>query len=566
VYGLRMRGRSLSLGLLLFGLACGAPREQTLPSTSETGDSASKARDGWRAFVGPRFIASADDPRDYEAVVVDERGRIVSLHETRANLPPVRVIELDGALALPGLHDAHLHIAGIGRRAREVDLRGVRSVDELRERVRRHRALHPEGSAITGRGFDQSLFPGGLYPTAADLDDLADVPIVLRRVDGHAALVDRATLARAGVTRETRDPEGGRIVRDDAGEPTGVLIDHAMALVDPIMPVPTLDERVGDLLRGLEACADAGLTSVHDMGMSPGDYISLATEALRAKLPVRVYVYLDGADPKSLTLLDKGKRDYPRVSLRGIKIYADGAMGSRGALLHDDYSDAPGHKGLALTDEKTLTELVRHMKTQHAQVAIHAIGDAAVTRAIDAIVAVDASGRARHRIEHAQLVVAPDVERMARAGIVASMQPVHATSDMHWILDRVGPERARLAYAWRTMRTQGVPLAFGSDAPVESERVTLSFFAALTRRPPVDGDAPALFPEERLFFAEALDAFTRGAAFAVHDDDAIGVLAPGHAFDVTLLDADPRAEPARWRTVRPVATIVEGQLRAVRTP
>jgi predicted amidohydrolase YtcJ len=554
----RQRPPSPLVVLALVGLSCGSPRELAKDSAPVV-DTQSRA--GWRAFVGPRFIASAEDPLEYEGIVVDEAGRIVSLHETRESIPDVEQVVLPGAIALPGLHDAHLHLEGIGARERQVDLRGARSTAELRTRVQAFLVENPHASAVSGRGWDQSLFPGGAYPTARDLEGLTTLPIVLRRVDGHAAVVNDVVLSRAGLTRETRDPDGGQVVRDAEGAPSGVLVDNAMGLIAGVLPAPTDDELTQSLRSGLSACADAGLTSVHDMGMSPRAFRLLLALAKSERLPVRVFVYLDGESPESLPLLDE-KPTAPLVTLMGIKVLADGAMGSRGALLIDDYSDAPGHRGLALTDEKTLVEHVRQVELRGAQLAIHAIGDLAVRRSIDAIASVHESARSRHRIEHAQLVDPLDFSRFARAGVVASMQPTHATSDMHWIVARIGQDRARSAYAWRTMRTHDVPLAFGSDAPVESERVMLGFYAALTRKMSASDDEPAFLPEEKLFFSEALDAFTRGAAYAVRRDDALGVLAPGFAFDATVLDRDPRTDPRVWRAVQAAMTVVDGERRS----
>jgi predicted amidohydrolase YtcJ len=563
MYRRQMRAFTLLAIPPLVALACGSPREHEKESAPVVDDRRPE-RDSWRAFVGPRFLANGEDQREYEGVVVDASGRIISLHETRESLPEVEHITLPGVVALPGLHDAHLHVEGIGARAQRVDVRGVRTVDELRARVRDFLVLHPQASTVTGRGWDQSLFPGGAYPTARDLAGLTDVPIVLRRVDGHAALVNDVVLKRAGLSAETRDPVGGQILRDESGAPSGVLVDNAMNLLDGVLPAPSDDEITTSLRAGLHACADAGLTSVHDMGMSPRSFRLLTELARRERLPVRVFVYLDAESPESLTLLDE-RPEAPRVALMGVKVLADGAMGSRGALLIDDYSDAPHHRGLAITDEKRLLEHVQQMEQRGAQVAIHAIGDLAVKRSLDAITSVGDSARSRHRIEHAQLVDPSDFMRFARAGVIASMQPAHVTSDMHWVLARIGPLRARSAYAWRTMRAGAVPLAFGSDAPVESERVTLGFFAALTRRhPSATADAP-FFPEEKLFFSEALDAFTRGAAYAVRRDEGLGSLAPGFTFDASVFDADPRADPRVWLTVRPLETLVDGERRPCAT-
>jgi predicted amidohydrolase YtcJ len=503
------------------------------------------------------------------AVEVDTSGHIIALYESAPDdLDERAVIELPGGLAVPGLHDAHLHLEGIGRAAEQADLRGARSPAEVRERLQAFLADHPDVSALRGRSWDQSLFPGATFPHWRDLDGL-DRPAVLTRVDGHAVWVNRAVLEQAGIGPDTPDPEGGRILRDEDGQPTGVLVDNAIDLVWDHLPRPTSADRRRWLALGAERAADAGLVAAHEMGMSVESYFALLDLDAEEGLPLRVFVYLDGSQPGAYKQLGGCGRLRSRVELRGVKLFADGAMGSRGAALLDDYSDEPGHRGLLLTDPKLLAYRASLAELAGCQVAIHAIGDRGNRVALDAIQVAQRDdpegpgdpGDRRHRIEHAQLVHPDDFARFVELGVVASMQPTHATSDMRWAEARVGPARLEGAYAWRTMLDLEVPLAFGSDAPVEDERPSLGIHAALTRQDAEGLPPGGWLPAQRLELEEALAAFSQGAAYAVGHEGELGRLEVGHLFDVTVFDRDPRGAPPDWLEARAVATVVGGALR-----
>ncbi len=517
------------------------------------------------AYVGPRFLTGEAMVPEARAVLVDETGRVRALlkHAPPAGTYPT--VKLPGALAVAGLHDAHLHVQGIGQARAQVNLLGAASPVEVRKRVAAWAAEHKDAAAVRGRGWDQSLFPGGAWPSARDLEGATDKPALLSRVDGHAALANKQLLALAGITKDTRDPPGGKIHKDDQGEPTGVLIDNAIDLADKVLPAPSDADLERFLLAGLEACADGGLTAVTDQGMSLAALRALVRLDDAGKLPTRVFVYLDGAEAGALDQLG-ARAPTARVRVLGVKLYADGAMGSRGAALLAPYSDDPKNSGLLLTEPKVLRERVRAVHMKGFAAAIHAIGDRGNRVVLDAFDASPAPAGVRDRVEHAQLVDLGDIKRFARRGAIASMQPTHATSDMRWAEQRVGAARLAGAYAWRSMLAGGVALAFGSDAPVEDERPQLGIYAALARQD-ADGKPPAGFtPKERLTQTEALAAFAAGSAYAVGMEQHLGALTPGMFFDVSLFSDDAalaadQGDARAWLRTKPVGVVVGGALR-----
>jgi predicted amidohydrolase YtcJ len=517
------------------------------------------------AFVGPRFVTGEEFVPEARVVVADESGRVRALLREVPSPNPYPTVTLPGALAVAGLHDAHLHVEGIGMAKENLDVSDVTRASDLKARVSAFARAHPDLAVVKGRGWDQSRFVGGAFPTWRDIDGATALPVVLRRVDGHAALVNKPLLDRAGITKATRDPAGGRILRDDQGEPTGVLVDNAMDLVAAHLPQPDDADRERWILAGLNAAADAGLVAVHDMGMS----VASAKVALRldaaGKLPVRLFVYLEGTEDAAYEFLGTQKNS-ERLSFMGVKLYADGALGSRGAALLDDYADEPGTRGLLVTDPAVLEERIRRVHARGYQAAIHTIGDRANRIGIDLLTrhhAVDI----RDRLEHAQVLALDDIPRMYGPRITASMQPVHATSDMRWAEQRLGKERMKGAYAWRRMLDAGNALAFGSDAPVEDVRPAWGIYAAVTRQDHGGQPAGGFAPDQRLTQAEALRSFSRDAAWAVNLERHAGALTPGMYFDVSLFDIDAAAQtdagdPGAWLRARPVGVVVGGALRA----
>jgi len=478
-----------------------------------------------------------------------------------------------GMHVYPGLVDAHAHLQGLGKSLEEVNLDGARSADEAAGRVAAAAARLPEGAWVTGRGWNQNDWPGAAWPTLAALDGVVgERPAYLTRKDGHAAWVSGAALAMAGITRDTRDPDGGKILRDGQGRPSGVLVDNAMDAVAKLRP-PDSDETLARrYAKARDACARAGLTGVHDMGVSAATLAGLRRMDAAGELGIRVYALLDDIPELWTAEFARGPqpaREGGRLTVRAVKLYADGALGSRGAALLEDYADEPGNRGLLVLSAEVLEERVRRAADAGYQVCVHAIGDRGNRVALDAFEKALGARRGggplhvlRPRVEHCQVLHPDDIERFARLGVIASMQPIHCTSDMGWAQMRLGRERCAGAYAWRALASRGVPLAFGSDFPVESPDPRLGLYAAVTRQDAAGSPPGGWFPEERLTRAEALRAFTSGAALAAFAESELGSLAVGRLADLTIFDRHLGTGPASnllaaqvWATVtggRPV--------------
>jgi hypothetical protein len=471
-------------------------------------------------------------------------------------------IDLGGRAVIPGLIDAHAHVFNLGMFLRTVELVGTSGVEEIAARVREAAAGRPEGQWVLGRGWDQNDWAVQVFPTAAALDSAApDHPVWLTRVDGHAGWANRRAMELAGITAETPDPEGGRIVRDGAGNATGVFIDNAEDLIEAAIPAPSPDELAARLDAAQDRMVSVGLTGVHDMGTEAEEVELLREWAEAGRLLPRIVSYLDSSDTTLMSDLDSiaaaglaGAGD--RFRIRGVKFYADGALGSRGAALLEPYSDDPGNEGLLVTPPATLETQVGRARELGLQPAIHAIGDRGNQVALDAIAAAGGSSR----IEHAQVVAPEDIPRFAELDVIASMQPTHATSDMYWAEDRVGPERIQGAYAWRRMLDAGVALACGSDFPVESANPFFGLYAAVTRQDQENLPAGGWRPGERLTREEALACFTRWVAEAAGMESEVGSLQMGKRADFLVLDRDIMDVDAEeiWRT-QVLRTVIDGE-------
>lgn len=481
----------------------------------------------------------------FEAIAVKD-GRVLATG-TAAELEHhgLRRISGGGRTLLPGLIDAHAHVMGLGQSLLSVDLMGVTSKEDALAKVKAFADAHPDRPWITGRGWNQTLWLENAFPTAADLDRiLPDRPVLLDRVDGHASWVNTAALRLAGIDSSTPDPDGGVIIRDANGAATGILIDKASALVERVVPPATDSDRRLALETALAAIAAAGLTGVHDMGTDPSTWALLNTLAAENKLPVRITAYIAGAGEAFTALSADGPRHDLHdglLHLTGVKLYGDGALGSRGAALMAPYSDDPANRGLLFQSTEMTTELFDRVSGAGFQVAFHAIGDLANKVGLDAFARLkEAHGDdgLRHRIEHAQVVAPSDIPRFAALGIIPSMQPTHATSDMNMAEARVGIQRIRGAYAWRTFMAQGSRIAGGSDFPVEAVNPFFGLHAAVTRMDHQGRPPGGWYPEHRMERAEALRAFTLDAAWAGHDEENVGTLEPGKRADFILIDRD----------------------------
>jgi predicted amidohydrolase YtcJ len=481
----------------------------------------------------------------FSGLLIGRDGRVAKvLHEgdVRPERPEYR---LDGQhrTLLPGLIDAHGHVSGLGFQALSLDLTETNSLEEAQHKLQRYAADH-ETPWIRGGGWNQEKWKLGRFPTAADLDPFTgDRPALLERVDGHAILANSAALKASGVTARTPDPADGRIERDAKGNPTGLFVDAARGLIEKAAPAPLPRERDAAMAKAQEILIADGVTATCDMGTSVEDWESIRRLGDSGRLRVRITSYGLGVDT-ALTVAGSQPTGWlydGRLRMVGVKLFADGALGSRGAWLKQPYTDMPGTHGLQFMDDAKIKNLMSRAAMDGFQVAVHAIGDAANAQVLDAIEELSATydGDRRWRIEHAQIVDPADLPRFATYHVVASMQPTHATSDHLMAIKRLGPGRLKGAYAWRTMLDNHVTLAFGSDYPVEDPNPFPGMADAVTREDAA-GDPPGGFlPDQKITLTEALAAFTTGAAFAAKAEDRIGSLEPGHYADFILLDRDP---------------------------
>ena len=511
-------------------------------------------------------IYTLDPAHPTASAIAVSKGRILALDgEVPAHIgSQTRQIDAGGRAVVPGLIDAHGHMAGLGLSLGQVDLRAITSEAEACQQIAAAAKQKKPNEWILGRSWDQNLWPGKQFPTRQCLDAAAPRnPVFLTRVDGHAAWVNSRALNIAGVGSSTPDPSGGRIVRGPDGSPSGVLVDRAQALVGEKIPPPDKKALQSALERAAHECSRVGLTSVHDAGVS-GKVIEAYRELeSQGKLPVRIYAMI--AVPASENLWKqyqtRGPEIGPFLTIRSLKLVADGALGSRGAALQEPYSDDPSNRGLLILSRSFIEETAREAVKAGFQVNTHAIGDLANRTVLDAYSAALAGANDRRfRIEHAQIVAPADFARFKKYDVIASMQPTHATSDMPWAMERLGPERLEGAYAWQTFLRSGVRLACGSDFPVESANPMLGFYSAITRSPHRD-PAPSGWVGQKLSRDEALRCFTTDAAFAAFEEKDKGSLAPGKLADFVILSEDIMQVPEeRIPKVRVTTTVVNGRV------
>jgi len=512
-------------------------------------------------------VRTMDPARPLASAVAVRGGRILAvgdLAEVRREAGEgVQVVDLGGATIVPGLVDAHVHTLSLGRALSTVDLSGARSAEEAAARVKAAPASSFEGDWLVGRGWDQNAW-GGSFPDRRLLDAARPgTPVCLSRVDGHAVWVSSEALRRAGIDARTPDPHGGRILRDEKGEPTGVLVDNAADLVLAKVPEPTDEQRQEWLARALARCAEVGLTGIHDAGMDLQTFTLLQQWDAIGGLSLRLYAMADAQGKDAEAFLERGTFQGRNLTMRSAKLLLDGALGSRGAALESPYSDEPGQSGLLLMEPAELERRARAFMERGFQVNVHAIGDRANRIAIEVLARAakaTGTGSLRHRIEHAQVLGLEDLPKMKAAGLVASMQPTHATSDMPWAEARLGKERLRGAYAWRRVLDAGVPLAFGSDFPVEKPDPLYGLYAARTRQDAEGKPEGGWLPDQRLSGDEALRAFTAGAAYASLAEERRGMLKPGMDADLVALSADPvDGAPREVRAAKVLLTLVGGR-------
>ena len=499
-------------------------------------------------------IHTMDDGASIADTLVIRNGRVAFVGR-RADVTAgigEEVIDVHGRTVLPGLVDAHAHLMLLAKGRLELRMAHMPSESAAADVVACAAATAAPGEWLTGRGWDQTLWPGRHFPSRATLDAAAPAnPVALVRIDGHAIWANSAALRIAGVDRHTGDPAGGLVVKDADGEPTGLLVDTAQELVRAVVPAPSEARFEAALMDAVAECLAKGLTGIHEMG---ADLATLATYRRlveRGRFALRNYVAVSGKKAWA-EYRERGHETFGdgRVVVGALKLWLDGALGSRGAALHAPYCDDPTNRGLVLIPPEELERVLGEACAAGFQACVHAIGDRANTLALDAMEKVGVAGR-RFRVEHAQVLTDADVPRFARLGVVPSMQATHCTSDMRWAGERLGAGRLGGAYAWRSLLATGTIIAGGSDFPVEDPNPFHGLHASVT------GGQPA----QRMTRMEAVRSFTSWNAWAARQEDELGSLEPGKRADVVVLSDDPlTCDEARIKDIVPLMTMVGGEI------
>lgn len=504
----------------------------------------------------------------FTGLLIGDDGRIVQVLHRGEKRPGKTDYFVDGKgqVMVPGMIDSHGHVMSLGFSALTLDLTETRSLAEALEKIAAYAKANPDRPWILGRGWNQELWPEKRFPTAAELDAVvSDRPVWLGRVDGHAGWANSKALTAANVTALTKAPAGGSIERLKDGRPAGVLVDNATELVDKAVPAPRPEDRDLALAKAQDILLARGVTAIADMGTTIEEWQAFRRAGDNGALRIRIMAYAGGTENMALI---GGPGPSPwlyddKLRLNGVKLYADGALGSRGASLKAPYSDAPAAKGLRVTADTQLKNFISRAALDHFQVAVHAIGDEANAAALTAIEDMNQTytGDRRWRIEHAQIVDPIDIPRFAKAGVIASMQPVHETSDRLMAEARLGPNRLRGAYAWASLAASGAKLAFGSDVPVEISDPWAGFAAAISRTGPDGQPFGGWQPQERVSRELALTAYTANGAWASFAEGRFGRLQRGERADFLLIDRDPMlATPAEIRATQVMQVWIGGRL------
>ena len=541
--------------------------------TVEHGEMASSKAADW-CLSGGTIYTALDATPTAEAVAVKD-GKITYVGTNNGNWcvantgPTARIVNLQGAAAYPGFTDSHAHLLGIGLREMTLNLEGTKSIAELQARVKAEAAKTAKGQTIYGRGWIETHWPEPRFPNRQDLDNAApDNPIILIRSDGHAAVVNSVTLNSAGITSRTKAPFGGDILKDANGEPTGMLIDRAQDLVSGLVDSLTPERKEAAYIKGAALYASRGWTGIHSMSVDPDDIALLERLAVDGRIGIRVYNSIDykiGSDMADMW--DAPKIDSGLITTRAIKLYSDGALGSRGAALIEPYDDDPKNEGLVMLTRQAVMPILKDALREGIQVNTHAIGDRANRLVLswyeDAMKDVPVNERKitdpRWRIEHSQIIDVEDIPRFAAAGIIPSMQPSHAIGDLHFAPSRIGKDRLKGGYAWRSLIDSGAIIAGGSDAPVEVGDPRIELYAAMVRKDQDGYSNDAWYPEQKVTPQEALKMFTAWSAYASFQDSRLGTIEVGKRADFTVMDADVlTANPQDILTAKPVMTIVDG--------
>ncbi len=482
-----------------------------------------------------------------------------------------QVVDLNGATAIPGLIDSHVHIAELGEILERVNLSDVTTPAEAIKKVQRETSHIPDGEWVIGQGWDEGAWANN-YPNRQMLDAaFPNHPVMLRSLHGFAVWANSKALTVAGIEKGTPEPVGGEILRDTQGLPTGILLNRATTLLSDAIPKPSVSEFAGYIRSGMQQMAKDGFVSVHEAGAETLHIAALEYLNSKQQLPIRMYAMLSARDEAlAKQWQNKGPQTDPSgfLDIRSVKAYYDGALGSRGARLLEDYSDMPGHRGVSGDGYGFDAQIVEDLIVAGFQVGVHAIGDAGNREVLDFLKAVEnkhsASAGLRHRVEHAQVIHPDDFARFKSLNLIASMEPPHAVEDKTWAEDRLGSERIKGAYAWRTLRLNDVALTFNSDLPGSDHSIFYALHAAVTRRDKQAEPEQGWYPEQNVSIEEAIRGYTNWAAYSAFQESVTGVLKPGHWGDVTVMNIDPftlaTANPKQILQGKILVTVVDGKI------
>jgi len=523
-------------------------------------------------------IATVDETFSLHEAVAVQGGKIIFVGNNEEVEPFIgsrtQIIDLKGKLVLPGLIDAHGHIHSLGKSLSELNITGTASFQQIIDKVAEKVRTVKSGEWIVGGRWDQNDWDNKKFPVHDALSRVSpDNPVFLLRIDGNAGFANKKALELAGITKDTPDPFGGKIIRKKSGEPTGVLVNRAQEPIIARIPEPTEEENKGRFLKAVESCLSVGLTGVHEAGIGP-EHLKMYKELIdEDNLHMRIYAMLGKEEDTSLEgdlaayFRQHRIEEYGNymLSARSVKLFFDGALGSRGAAFFEPYSDDPGNNGLLRITTEYIYQVSKAALEAGMQVNTHCIGVRGNSLCLDAYErALKEAPKADHRfrIEHAQIMRLEEINRFVSLGVVPAMQPTHCTSDMYFVEDRVGQERARGAYAWRSFLDAGLKIPCGSDFPVESNNPMFGIYAAITRQDAKGWPEGGWYPEQRMTREEAIKGFTIWAAYGAFMEDVLGSIEVGKLADLTVLDKDIlTVEPIEILTTKPVYTIVGGTIR-----
>ncbi|RCK77454.1 MAG: Exoenzymes regulatory protein AepA precursor [Ignavibacteriae bacterium] len=507
---------------------------------------------------------------DDDAIAISD-GIIIDIGKSSDLLEkysPKKIIDLQGANVYPGFIDSHAHMYGLGMLLSSINLSGLKSSEEIVKLVAEEVKKQKPGEWIYGRGWDQTLWQNKEFPYKNLLDSVSpNNPVILGRIDGHAIWVNQRALELAAIDKNTPDPEGGKIIRDNNGNPTGVLIDKATELIEKIIPPPTDAEIENYLIKAIDECVKYGITEVHDMGLDK-QLIRVYEKLIKdKKLLIRIYGAIDAPGEDWEEVAQNPKQvDFPgdMLKVKAVKMYADGALGSRGAALIEEYSDDPGNRGLTLLSDSIMEGVAQSAINNGFQICVHAIGDRAnhiVLNLFEKIIARYGESDYRFRIEHAQVIAPEDIPRFAKLRVIPSMQPVHCVSDMDWAEERLGKIRIKGAYAWRSLLDNGSIIAAGSDSPNDILDPIVGFYSAITRSDPSKSDIKSWYPEQCMNREEALRAYTIWAAYSAFREKKKGTIEIGKYADFTILSKNILEIPENEiLSTEVLFTIVDGRV------